>query len=119
MARCAVSGFSPRTPFVTPVLPGPGSDIRMKMVWKVLGKTRKSGVWFFRDAGGWLGSGFGRCSWVRLIGYGRDRTTQRGRFHAVPCAPGRMHTGGAQLSGHIQESGVGHCWPVCGGLSHP
>ena len=31
MARCAVSGFSPRTPFVTPVLPGPGSDIRMKM----------------------------------------------------------------------------------------
>ena len=36
MARCAVSGFPPRTPFVTPVLPGPGSDIRMKMGWKVL-----------------------------------------------------------------------------------
>ena len=47
MAWCAVSGSSPRTPFVTPVLPGPGSG-------KVLDKTRKSGVWFFRDAGGWL-----------------------------------------------------------------
>ena len=46
---------------------------------------------------------------VRLIGYGRDRTTQRGRFHAVPFAPVRMHTGGAQLSGHILESSVGHC----------
>ena len=55
MARCAVSGFSPWTPFVTPVLPGPGRDIRMKMGWKVLSKTRKSGVWFFRDAGGWVG----------------------------------------------------------------
>ena len=107
MARCAVSGFSPGTPFVTPVLPGPGSDIRMKMVWKVLSKMRKSGVWFFRDAGGWLGSG--QCLWVLLVGYGRDRTTQRGRFHVVPCAPVRMRTGGAQLSGRILESGVGHC----------
>ena len=55
MAWCAVSGFSPRTPFVTPVLPGLGSDIRMKMGWKVLSKTRKSGVWFFRDAGRLVG----------------------------------------------------------------
>ena len=31
ISRCAVSGSSPRTPFVTPVLPGPGRDIRMKM----------------------------------------------------------------------------------------
>ena len=114
-----VSGFSPRTPFVTPVLPGPGSDIRMKMGWKVLDKTRKSGVWFFRDAEGWLGSGVWPMLRVRLIGYKRDRTTQRGRFQVVPCAPVRMHTGGAQLSGHILESGVGHCLPVCGELSHP
>ena len=109
MARCAVSGSSPRTPFVTPVLPGPGSDIRMKMGWKVLDKTRKSGVGF---SGMWRGCWVvrcGRCSWVRLIGYGRDRTTLRGRFQVVPCAPVRMHTGGAQLSGHILESGVGHC----------
>ena len=33
--RCAVVGFPPRTPSVTPVLPGPGSDIRMKKGWKV------------------------------------------------------------------------------------
>ena len=110
MARCAVSGFSPRTPFVTPALQWPGSDIRMKMGWKVLGKTRKvRGLGFsgMRRVG-WV-VGFGRGPWVRLIGYGRDRTTQRGRFHAVPCAPVRMHTGGAQLSGHTLESGVGHC----------
>ena len=34
MTRCAVLEFSPRTPFVTLVPPGPGSDIRMKMGWK-------------------------------------------------------------------------------------
>ena len=65
MSRCAVLEFSPRTPFVTPVLPGPGSDIRMKMGWKVLDKTRKSGVWFsgMRRIG-WVVR-CGRCSWVR------------------------------------------------------
>ena len=61
---------------------------------------------------GWV-VGFGRCSWVRLIGYGRDRTPQRGRSLVVPRAPVRMHLGGAQLSGHILESGAGHCSPVC------
>ena len=39
-------GFRPRTPFVTPVLPGPGSDIRMKMGWKIMTETEKSGVVF-------------------------------------------------------------------------
>ena len=57
--------------------------------------------------------GFGRCSWVRLIGYGRDRTTQRGRFYAVPCAPVRMHTGGAPLSGHRLGE---RCWPLLAGV---
>ena len=42
MARCASL-----IPFVTPVLSGPGSHIRMKMGWKVLSNTIKSGVWFF------------------------------------------------------------------------
>ena len=46
--RCAVSALPLRTPFVTPVLPGPGSDI-----WKkVMSKTEKSRVWFFQNAGG-------------------------------------------------------------------
>ena len=42
----------PSTPFFTPVLPGPCSDIRMKMEWKVMSKTEKSGVWFFLNARG-------------------------------------------------------------------
>ena len=33
---------------VSPVLPGPGSDTRMKMGWKIMTKTEYSGVWFFR-----------------------------------------------------------------------
>ena len=37
--RCAVVGFPPRNPCVTPVLPGPGSDTRMKMGWKILGSV--------------------------------------------------------------------------------
>ena len=109
MTRCAGATFPSLIPFVTPVLAGPGSDIRMKMEWKVRSKTRKSGVWFFQNAGGWWESGvlpmlMGAVDWVR-----RDRTTQRGRFPVVPHAPVRMRTGGAQLSGHILESGVGHC----------
>ena len=55
--RCAVWGFPPRTPFVTPVLPGPGSDIRMKMGWKEISKTEKSGVWFFHNTGRVCGGG--------------------------------------------------------------
>ena len=74
MARCAVSGSSRRIPFVTPVLPGPGSDIRMKMGWTVLEKTRNSGVWFFRDVEGMLGCGvwpmlIGAVDWVRKGSY--------------------------------------------------
>ena len=66
--RCAVVGFPPRTPSVTPVLPKPGSDIRMKMEWKVMAKMGKSGVWFFQNAG---------RMWEREVGssvaYGRGR----------------------------------------------
>ena len=74
MARCAVSGFSPRTFFVTPVLPGPDSDIRMKMGWTVLEKTRNSGVWFFWAVEGLLGCGvwmglIGAVDWVRKGSY--------------------------------------------------
>ena len=113
MARCAVSGFSPRTPFVTPVLPGPGSDVRMKMEWKLLGKTRKSRVWFFRDAGGWLGSGvwpmlMGAVDWVR-----------KGSYHtswAVPC--GSLCTCSyAYGRGPAVGSRTGErCWPLLAGV---
>ena len=73
--------------------------IRREILGSVFSGMRRVG-WVVR---------FGRCLWVRLIGYGRDRTTQHGRFQVVPCAPVRMRTGGAQLSGRILESGVGHC----------
>ena len=53
--RCAEFGFPPRTPFVTPVLPGPGSDIRMKMGWKIKTKTEKSGFCFFQNVGSMWG----------------------------------------------------------------
>ena len=109
MARCAVSGLSPRTPFVTPVLPGPGSDIRMKM----------GQGWFFQNAGGWLGSGvwpmfMGAVDWVRK---GSNHTAR-----AVPCDSSCTCSyayGRGPLSGHTLESGAGHCLPECGGLSHP
>ena len=110
MTRCAGATFPSLIPFVTPVLLGPDSDTRMKMGWKVLSKTRKSGVCFFQNSGvlwesGSLADSYG-CG---LIGYERGRATQRGRFLVVPHAPVRMRTGGAQLSGHILEIGVGHC----------
>ena len=45
---------------------------------------------------------------LRVSGYKRDRTTQRGRFHHFLRVLVRMRTGKAQLSGHKLGSGVGH-----------
>ena len=42
-------------------------------------------------------------------GSGRGRTTQRGRFLVVLRALVRTRTGEAPRSGHVLESGVGHC----------
>ena len=50
--------------------------------------------------------GFGRCLWVRLVGYGRGRTAQRGRSLVVPCAPVRMRT--PAVGSHTGE----RCWPL-------
>ena len=52
-------------------------------------------------------------------GYGRGRTTQRGRSPLIPRALVRIRTGKAPLQGHTLDSGAGHCLPVCGGPSHP
>ena len=112
MARCAVSGFS-RTLFVTPVLPGPGSDIRMKMGWKVLGKTGKAGVWFFRDAGGWWGSGvwpmlMGAVDWVRKGSYHTAWAVPCGSLCTCSYAYGR----GPAVGPHTGE----RCWPLLAGV---
>ena len=54
----------------------------------------------------------------RETGSGKGRTTQRGRSLVIPRALVRTRTGEAPLSGHVLDSGAGHCLPVCGGLSH-
>ena len=113
MARCAVSGSSPRTPFVTPVLPGPGSDIRMKMGWKVLDKTRNSDVWFFRDAGVMLGSGvwpmlMGSVDWVRKGSYHTGWAVSGGSLCTCSYAYGR----GPAVGTHTGE----RCWTLPAGV---
>ena len=112
-------GFPPQIPCVTPVLPGPGSDTRMKIGWEVMSKTEKSGSGFSRMLRLCGRGGYFRCLRALWTGSGRDRTAQRGRSLVVPRAPVHIRMGGAQQSGRILESGVGHCLPVCGGLSHP
>ena len=100
------------------MLPGPGSEIRKQLGWMQMEKTDRSGVWFFRGA--FLK---GRIFFLPLpyleAGLKRGRTTQRGRSLGIPCARAHMRMGMAQLSGHTRESGVGYCFRVCGGLSHP
>ena len=104
--RCAVSAIHPRTPFVTPVLPGSGSDTRMKMGWKILTKTEKSGVWFFQNVGGLWESG--AADWVR-----------KGSYHtawAVPCGSScscsYAYGRGPAIGSHAGE----RCWPLLAGV---
>ena len=113
MAWCAVSGSSPRTPFVTPVLPGPGSDIRMKMGWKVLDKTRNSGVCFFRDARVGLVSEvwpmlMGAVDWVRMGSYHTAWAVSGGSLCTCSYAYGL----GPAVGSHTGE----RCWPLLAGV---
>ena len=111
--RCAVSGFPPQTPCVTPVLPGPGSDTRMKMVWMVMTKTENSGVWFFQNAGGSVGEvgtsvAYGRGGWgtERIVPHsmGGSRWFLVFLFVRVRAGPAiGPHTGG-------------RCWPLLAGV---
>ena len=111
--RCSVAGFLPRTPFVTPVLPGPGSDIRMKMGWKVTSKTEKSGVWFIQNAGSvwerWvLPSLTGAADWVKKGSYPTAWAVPGSSSCSCSYAYGRgpaigSHTGGRR-------------WPLLAGV---
>ena len=82
-----------------------GSDIRMKMGWKIMTKTEKSGA----------GSMWER--WVLPLLTGAVDWVWKGSYRTalVPRVPARMRSCGAKLSGRILHSGVGHCLPVCGG----
>ena len=110
-------GFPPRTPFVTPVLPGPGSDIRMKMGWKILTKKEKSGVWFFQNAGSlwgrrvlplltgavdWVWKGSYRTAWAVPGGSSCSCSYAYGRGPAVgPHTEGRcLATASLCVEGH-------------------
>ena len=86
--RCAVVGFPPRTPCVTPVLPG---------------------VWFFQNAAGmWE-------RWVLPLLTGAVDWVWKGSYRtawAVPCGSScscSFSYGRGGLSGRTLESGVGHC----------
>ena len=46
--RCASVSFPSFYSDLTPVLPGPGSEIRRQLGWTQMEKTDRSGVWFFR-----------------------------------------------------------------------
>ena len=64
------------------------------MGWKGLCKTRESGVWFFRDAGGWLGSGvwpmlMGAVDWVRKGSYHTAWAISGGSLCTCSYAHGR------------------------------
>ena len=87
----------------------PGSDIRVKMGWKVMSKTEKSGVWFFQSAGGlcgrrvlplliWLWKGSYRTAWAVPCGSSCSCSYAYGRCPAVGS-----HTGG-------------RCWPLLAGV---
>ena len=83
------------------------------MGWKVLCKTRKSGVWFFRDAGGWLGSGvwpmlMGAVDWVRKGSYHTAWAVPCGSLCTCSYAYGRVPAVGP----HAGE----RCWPLLAGV---
>ena len=89
---CAVTVACPSCPDNSPVSPGPGREIRNMLGWSRLEETDRSGV--LDAAGDWERKGSYRTAW------------------AVPCDSSCTCSYGydkAPLSGHILESGVGHC----------
>ena len=113
MTRCAGATVPSLIPFVTLVLPGPGSDIRMKMEWKVLSKTRKSGVWSFQTAGSLWESGvwpmlMGAVDWVRKGSYHTAWAFPCGSLCSCSYAYGR----GPAVGPHTGQ----RCWPLLAGV---
>ena len=101
--------------------PGPGRIIRNMLGWSLLEKTDRSGVWLFRGAPSGGESFFFPCRFWRL-----GQWERKGSYHTAwavplwfPHALVHMRVGKAPLSGHILESGAGHCSLVCGGLIAP
>ena len=87
--------------------PGPGRVIRNMLGWSQLEKTARSGVWLFRSAlrgENLLSSLCAAGDWVKKGSYHTAWSVPR-----IPPVLARMRTGEAPLSGHVLESGDGHC----------
>ena len=105
-------------PFFSSVSPGPGREVRNGIGWSQLEKTARSGVWLFRGA--LRGTSAFFLHFLHLLGgYGKDRSSRRGRSSLFPCVLVHTCMDEARLSGHKLESGAGHCLIDCGGLSLP
>ena len=116
---CADTVVRLPSPSLSSVSPGPGREVRNWLGWTPQEKTARSGVWCLR--GVLVGSSIffalvAACNWVMK---GPFLTAWGGPPSHFLHVLVRMHMGEARLSGHNLESGAGHCWPACGGLSHP
>ena len=113
----AVAVACPSCPDNSPEPPGPGRVIRNMLGWSQLEKTARSFVWLFRSAY----RGESLLSSLRAAG----DWIKKGSCHTAWSVPWDSSCtcsyayGRGPASGHVLESGVGHCWPVCGGLLHP
>ena len=110
MARCADASFPSPIPFVTLVLPGPGSDIRMKMEWKVQ-SSQGSGFSRMQEVGwgvGVLPMLMGAVDWVRKGSYPTAWAVRCGSSCSCSYAYGR----GPAVGPHTGE----RCWPLLAGV---
>ena len=104
---CAVMVANPTCPDHSPEPPGPGRKIRNMLGWTLEEKTARSGVWLFRGAlqGKSLFSSLVAAgAWVRKGSYHTAWSLPLGSSCTCSHAYGRT-----PLSGHVLESGVGHC----------
>ena len=106
-ARCALVSSPSFYSDLTPVLPGPGSEIRRKLGWTQMEKTDRSGVWFFRGAlqGEDLFSSLAVSGdWVR-----------KGSYHTAWSVPGDSSCSCSYAYGHGTAIGSHtgkRCWAL-------
>ena len=107
---CVSAVACPSCPDNSPVPPGRGRKNRNMLGWTLEEKTDQSAVWLYPGCPS--KGGIFSFPWRnRRLGKEADRTTQRVRSPVIPHALVRMRVGKAPLSGHILESGAGHCLP--------
>ena len=102
---CAVRVACPSCPDYYPEPPGPGRK-QISLWYGCCGVPSKERIFFLSLV-------------QQETGKGKGRTTQRGRSLVIPHVLVHMRMDMAPLPGHTLDCGVGHCLPVCGGLSHP